>query len=96
MAKEIFKEKADQYLGLLKQYTPILTRVHGSNHPELSKVNELVKTLVGKMENKETDLTPEFSMLREVTGNYEVPGDGCETYEAVYRMLGELDEAHKN
>ena len=37
----------------------------------------------------------EFKQLREITDNYTVPSDVCETYEAVYNMLSELDEAMK-
>ena len=40
------------------------------------------------------DLSQEFARLREITGGYTVPGDVCETYEAVYNMLAELDRAY--
>ena len=33
--------------------------------------------------------------LREITDNYTVPGDVCESYEAVYNMLAELDKAYE-
>lgn len=88
-----FKEKTESHVKLLKQYTPILARVHGPNHPELAEVNELVKSLTDKIGKKDADLSEEFGKLREVSSNYEVPSDGCETYEAVYTMLSELDEA---
>jgi len=32
--------------------------------------------------------------LRETTNNYTVPDDVCESYEAVYNMLSELDKAY--
>ena len=41
-----------------------------------------------------TDLTEEFARLRVITDHYTVPSDVCESYEAVYRMLAELDEAY--
>jgi regulator of cell morphogenesis and NO signaling len=36
----------------------------------------------------------EFARLREITDDYTVPGDVCETYEAVYGMLADLDKAY--
>ena len=36
-----------------------------------------------------------FVKLREITDNYTVPGDVCESYEAVYNMLAELDKAYE-
>ncbi|NLM40178.1 MAG: iron-sulfur cluster repair di-iron protein, ric, partial [Firmicutes bacterium] len=41
------------------------------------------------------ELDAEFEKLRQITGNYTVPGDVCETYEAVYNMLAELDKAYQ-
>ena len=40
------------------------------------------------------DLREEFTRIREISNNYEVPGDVCETYEAVYHMLAKLDKAY--
>lgn len=42
------------------------------------------------------DLVDEFVKLREITDNYTVPGDVCESYEAVYNMLAELDRAYES
>ena len=39
-------------------------------------------------------LEREFTSLRDITDNYTVPADVCETYEAVYNMLAELDAAY--
>ncbi len=94
MANNDFTAAAEKHLNLLKQYTPVLAKVHGQSHPELSEVRDLVKSLTGKIKNNDRDLQTEFTRLKEITGNYEVPADGCETYEAVYSMLRELDEAY--
>jgi regulator of cell morphogenesis and NO signaling len=50
-----------------------------------------------KMKNagsEKPELDNEFEKLREITDNYRVPGDVCESYEAVYNMLDELDNAY--
>jgi iron-sulfur cluster repair protein YtfE (RIC family) len=41
------------------------------------------------------ELNEEFAKLREITNNYTVPDDVCESYEAVYNMLAELDKAYQ-
>jgi regulator of cell morphogenesis and NO signaling len=41
------------------------------------------------------ELKEEFEKLREITNNYTVPTDVCESYEAVYNMLAELDKAYQ-
>ena len=42
------------------------------------------------------DLRDEFLLLRGITGHYTVPDDVCESYEAVYRLLAELDKAYES
>ncbi len=32
--------------------------------------------------------------LRQITDNYTIPGDVCETYAGVYNMLSEVDKAY--
>ena len=41
------------------------------------------------------ELGDEFAGLREITDNYSVPSDVCESYQAVYNMLAEMDRAYK-
>lgn len=50
--------------------------------------------MVEKLRNNEENYDEEFVKLREITSNYDVPGDTCETYEAVYQMLGEMDKVY--
>jgi regulator of cell morphogenesis and NO signaling len=44
--------------------------------------------------NEKPELISEFQQLRDVTDNYTVPDDVCESYAAVYKMLAALDEAY--
>ena len=70
-------------------------RVHGGSHPEFHEVHRIYDQIKEKIKNnKKPDLTKEFSDLREITDNYKVPSDVCESYEAVYHMLAELDIAY--
>ncbi|WP_286879145.1 iron-sulfur cluster repair di-iron protein, ric [Methanoculleus sp. UBA413] len=93
-----FNETMKKHLQTLKQYVPIVARVHGGNHPEFHEVRKLFDTIVKKTKeagSNKPELNEEFARLREITDTYTVPGDVCESYEAVYSMLAELDRAYR-
>lgn len=92
-----FAEAKRRHFRTLEQYVPIVARVHGPSHPEFHDVRSVFDAIVGKVKEAgkhAPDLHEEFSRLREITHGYQVPADVCETYEAVYRMLAQLDEAY--
>ena len=92
-----FNEAMKKHLRTLKQYVPIVARVHGGNHPEFHEVRKLFDTIVEKTKeagSNKPELSEEFAKLREITDTYTVPGDVCESYEAVYSMLAEIDRAY--
>lgn len=94
----LFDEAREKHFSTLRQYVPIVARVHGDNHPEFHEVRKLFETINEKAKEAGSDkpeLNEEFARLREITGNYSVPGDVCESYAAVYNMLAEVDEAYK-
>ncbi|MDZ7836329.1 MAG: iron-sulfur cluster repair di-iron protein, ric [Alkalibacterium sp.] len=92
-----FKTVVNDYFPKLELYTLPLTRAHGKKHPEVLAVHELFQTIQKKVKASDSDrpeLDNDFRKLREVTDHYALPSDACETYEAVYRMLSEADEAY--
>ncbi len=92
-----FQQASKAHMKTLKLYVPVVDRVHGPHHPEFHEVKQLFETMAEKISaagRGKPALDAEFERLRQVTGNYEVPGDVCESYEAVYRMLSELDAAY--
>lgn len=94
--KRTFDEVKAEHLETLKRYVPVVARVHGNNHPEFHKVHELFATINKKIDeavSARPNLSEEFAELRAITHDYTVPGDVCESYEAVYKMLAELDRA---
>lgn len=98
MTNLTFNEAKEKHFERLNQFTPIVDRVHGENHPEFHEVKDLWETIYEKTEAAGSDkpaLDPEFAKLREITADYEVPGDVCESYEAVYNMLEEVDAAYQ-
>ena len=93
-----FTEAKEKHFDRLNQFTPIVNRVHGENHPEFHEVKVLWDNIYKKSETAGTEkpeLDTEFQRLREVTDHYTVPGDVCESYEAVYNMLEEVDTAYQ-
>ena len=93
-----FNETVEQNLGRLEQYVPIVAKVHGESHPEFHDVRKLfdeINEKVSKAELEKPNLDNEFKQLRQITDNYTVPGDVCESYEAVYNMLEEIDKAYQ-
>ncbi len=92
-----FNDVKERNLSVLGQYVPIVARVHGDSHPEFHEVRRVFDQLNAKTAEagaQKPELSNEFKELREITENYTVPGDVCESYEAVYNMLSELDEAY--
>lgn len=95
--QKTFNEARAEYLQTLKQYVPVVARVHGKSHPEFHDVHKIFDAISLKIKqsgSQKPELNEEFASLREITGNYTVPGDVCESYEAVYNMLSELDKAY--
>lgn len=96
--KQKFNQAKAKHFQTLKQYVPIVARVHGKNHPEFLEVHKLFDVLskkVKKAGEAVPDLNEEFARLREITNNYTVPDNVCESYAAVYNMLAELDKAYQ-
>lgn len=92
-----FNEIIDKYFERLEQFVPIVARVHGGTHPEFLDVRNVYDQISAKIKevgSEKPDLDSEFEQLREITNNYTLPSDVCESYEAVYNMLAELDEAY--
>ncbi|WP_107994662.1 iron-sulfur cluster repair di-iron protein, ric [Trichococcus paludicola] len=93
-----FNEVKETLFPTLEQYVPIVARVHGKNHPEFHEIHQIFYTIIEKTnapDTEKSDLNEEFIKLREISNNYAIPDDVCESYEAVYKMLAEVDEAYR-
>ena len=82
----------NQHISTAVQLTPVLERVHGAHHPELTRVNELTQQLSRSTNTGE--IAGLFQELRTVTNAFAIPGDACEAYQTAYRALQEADEQH--
>lgn len=93
-----FTEVYQEYAKKLALFVPVVEKVHGGHHPEFHEVRVQYQKLVALAET--APLHPEemqnvFSTLRETTRDYAVPTDVCESYQAVYHMLEELERAYR-
>ena len=98
LKQSVFNEIRERHFKTLEQYVPVVARVHGGNHPEFHEVRKLFDTINKKTKeagSERPELNEEFAKLREITNNYAVPIDVCESYEAVYKMLAEADNAYQ-
>jgi len=98
LKQSTLSEVNKSYFGKLNQFVPIVSRVHGGSHPEFHEVHKLFDEIVKKVKKtgaEKPQLHEEFAKLRKVTDNYTIPSDVCESYEAVYQMLAELDKAYQ-
>ncbi len=92
-----FNQSKERNLEKLELYVPIVERVHGGSHPEFYDVRKIFDKINAKIKesgSEKPELDNEFKQLREITDNYTVPDDVCESYEAVYDMLAQLDKAY--
>ena len=93
-----FNGAKERNMKRLEQYVPIVARVHGGNHPEFHEVRKVFDQMNAKVKkagSEKPEIEMELMQLREITDNYTVPGDVCESYEAVYNMLEEVDKAYQ-
>lgn len=76
---------SDQALAKALELAPIIERVHGEHHPELTRVREITEQLAASGSDEDTRAL--FAELRSVTNGFAIPGDVCETFEATYEAL---------
>lgn len=96
MKNNEFLQAKDTYLERLTMFVPIVDKVHGKHHPEFHDVRRVFETMKDKIEKEDFILDNEFKELKIITNNYEAPNDVCESYEAIYHMLENLNNAYNN
>lgn len=88
-----FKKKTEETFKKLDLFVPTVDRVHGDHHPEFHEVTKLYEAIRAKRKAQDLpDLGEEFKSLRAITEDYTVPSDVCESYEAVFLMLKEVEK----
>ncbi len=80
------------HLSKALKFAPLIERVHGVGHPELTRVRELTEGI--SQATTPEAVTDLFRELRSVTRDYTVPSDGCEAYTATYEALQAADAQH--
>lgn len=78
----------NQNLTQAAKLAPIVERVHGAHHPEMTRVREIAQELAVSGAANAEEL---FRELRGVTGGYTIPDGVCEAFEATYISLARAD-----
>ena len=76
-------------VGRALELAPIVERVHGPSHPEMTRIRQIVETVSAG----DGDGNALFAELRALTDNYTPPKDTCETVEALYGALQSMEAA---
>lgn len=92
--KKFYTNNFDDF-RTLKQYIPIVSKVHGSLHPEFKVVETIFNKMLENI-NLNLDIKENFDNLKKITNNYLIPSDVCESYEKVYDLLKKLNENYTN
>ena len=79
----------DQNIAQAAKLAPIVERVHGAHHPELTRVREITLQLADASNG--TSTSELFKELRTVTHKYAIPDDVCSAFEATYQALESAD-----
>lgn len=88
-----FNTLKEDYFKTLDFYIPVVERVHGPHHAEIYDVAKIYEAMKDHLEQNQS-LKGDFEKLRELTDNYRVSEDVCESYEAIYQILSKLDRTY--
>ena len=80
------------HLSTALKFAPIIERVHGSHHPELTRVRELTERIPHADATETAEI---FGELRAVTNDFAIPADACEAFTATYESLSAADTAFR-
>ncbi|HHW84259.1 MAG TPA: iron-sulfur cluster repair di-iron protein, ric [Actinomycetales bacterium] len=73
------------------ELAPLIERVHGPNHPELTRVRELTEQIAAAGPGGAVGSL--FAELRSVTNDFVLPEDACEAYTGTYEALRAAEAA---
>lgn len=84
-----YLDTLSQSQDTLTLYTSAITRAHGTNHPEVFKVQDLYHAIL-----KQGDLSSQADQLWQdmwiLTNHFAIPSDVCPTFEKTYQHLAHL------
>lgn len=91
------KNNMESTFKKLDLFVPTVDKVHGNHHEEFHEVRSIYENIRQKVKesSNDVDLNDEFKRLREITDDFKVPSDVCESYEAVFTMLQEVEKEYK-
>lgn len=75
----------------LDLYTTAITRAHAAHHPEVFEVQSIYKVIQEKVRKGE-NIKEDFVKLREITNEFFIPDDVCQTFEKTYKLFAQADK----
>lgn len=93
----VYRQFSEAEFEKIEMYSKAIAKVHGKHHPELNQVHNLFVSIKNKTETSVGEipnLENEFDLLHQVTNGYQVPADGCETYQITYNLLQQAEKAY--
>lgn len=81
-------------LDELNKILPVVQRVHGGNHPELSRVGEIYTDILNGIKSGKSSegMVKLLDELKSITGSFMAPADACATFCRTYELLAKLTE----
>ena len=73
-------------LAVLDKVLPVVVRVHGGNHPELSDIFSQYQEMKKKLEAGK-DASENAAAIEKLTNGFKLPDDACQAYTKVYAAL---------
>lgn len=84
------KKNITEEIAVLNKVLPVVVRVHGKAHPELSDIQDAYERF--KVSFEQGNGESELEEIRKLTDNYTLPKDACEAYTKVYDAFKSIDE----
>ena len=85
------EKRLEEEIAVLDKVLPVVVRVHGGVHAELSEVFSAYKKLRAALTEGGDQKGPMDEIMR-LTDHLKLPADACDAYKKVYKAFGRLAE----
>ena len=78
-------------INTINKLLPIIKKVHADTHPELAEVLRLYLEMMQE-EKPLAEKQALATQLQDMTQEFAIPEDACETFEKTYLLLGDITD----
>lgn len=90
----LLTKQFDDDIYKLKKFIPIVSKVHGIDHPEIKEVEKEFNKIIKKINSNLNDINVELKNITRITNDFIVPEGVCESYKAVYIILKNITNTY--